>query len=616
MMPRKRFAAGALALALAASAAASAGAQQVSSPDAAAQDAESAKELERKALALLETAVAEAQGLKLVENRVRVQTAAAGLLWPRDEKAARALIALATEGVRSLLVGGDPADPQAQEKFQIVWQLRNEMLHAVAQHDPKLALEFLRATRQPPAPQNFGGPKQPDQELTLEADLAARVAAQDPKEAARIIEEGLRRGVTPNLTHALSQLWRKDPSEASRLATAAIARLRPDDLAGNYDMANATAQLLSATAAPEPAPSPNGGAARTAVANSTGSEQITVDAETRRALLEVAASAALGSSPDRVGMLHGLLSALRPLAPEVERYLPGRAAALRRRLSEFERTQDPRSRAWAKYQHLFQQQATVDALLEAAAQAPPEIRDDLYVNTAWRLHGEDQDRARQVAEKISNPQQRAQLLQEFERQGPWRAADKGDFDSARQLIASLPTPEQRASALVRLANSAAGRDQKKMAREFLQDARGQFPPLAQNGGQFGVQLEIASAYAALDPEEAFAIIEASINQLNELIAAAAIVDGFTFSAFREGELTAQGGHVWSDLIRRCGAGLGALAARDFARAGAAARKFERADARVMAELQLAQAVLNNIAPGSSGGGIVILPTSNRRVRMD
>jgi hypothetical protein len=617
-MSIKRFAALALALALSTSAA---WARQASpsTPSAltGADAAEAAKALEAKALALLETAVADAEGLRLVENRVRVQASAAGLLWPRDEKAARALFAQAADGVRSLLVPPDPSDPRAHERFQIVWQLRNEMLQAVAQHDPKLALEFLRATRQQPFEQQHyrggfnRGYKQPDQELALEADLATRVAANDPKEAARIIEEGMRRGLTSNLVNALTQLSQKDPETASRLAAAAIARLRPDDLLNSHDAANVASQLLSMTGVPDPTPTPaaggRAGAARTPAVNRVVQQRIVVDAEARRSLFETVASALTGSTPDRSGMLQGLLYSLQPLMPEFERLLPARAAALRRRVAEFERTQDPRGRAWREHQHLFRGDMTSDALLEAAAKAPPEIRDDLYSNAAWGLQAEDPERARQAAEKVSDPHRRAQLLQELERQRPWRAAEKGDFELARQLVANLPDADQKAAALVNLARHAAGRDQKKLAREFLEEARALFPPLTQNGQQFGMQLDIAGVYASLDPEESFAIIESQIVRLNELMTAAALVDGFTFNAFREGELSAHNGHIWPEFIRRCAAGLAALAARDFDRATAAARKFERTDARVIAELQLAQHVLSNNLPVNGFGGARVAP---------
>ncbi|HZI20255.1 MAG TPA: hypothetical protein VEY09_16860 [Pyrinomonadaceae bacterium] len=619
-MVNERFASGAVALALLPAlllAAVPAGARQpYHSPPEFAASAQGAAEgtrggaeaeLERKALALLEEVVEQAQGLRLGENRARVQATASALLWPRDEAAARAMFASAAEGVRALLLTADPADPQAYERSQALWHLRNEMLQAVVDRDPRLALEFLRSTRQPPPPRHADGPRLHDQELALETELAARIAARDPREAARLIEEGLGRGLTPQLVGALQQLAQKDSAAASRLAAAAVTRLSPEDLLAGFNAANFAAQLVAATTPPEPAPSPAHAAAgleeRKGRRPLPVGERVVIDAASRRALLETLAATALRPSSDRSGALQNVLDSLRGVLPELERYAPARAADVRRRLAEFDRMQEPRPRAWREHQHLFQPEVAPAAVLEAAEKAPPEIRDDLYRNAAWRLHAKDFERAVAAAEKISDPQQRAQLIREFERQRPLGAAERGEFGLARQFIAALTAPDQRASALVALSRAAAGRGLKREAVEALAEARAQLGHRPQNGNQLNALLEVAGAYVALDPAEAFAIVESAVGHLNELIAAAAVVDGFTVTGFREGELSPHGWQAWPEFIRRCAQTLAALAASDFDRASDAARRFERTDARVIAGLQLAQALLDE-SVRRRGGGVV------------
>ena len=67
--------------------------------------------LEKKAAALLEQVVSEAQGLKLPENRVRVQITAGDMLWDRDQARARGLFGDAEAGgdVRPGVVAGAQA---------------------------------------------------------------------------------------------------------------------------------------------------------------------------------------------------------------------------------------------------------------------------------------------------------------------------------------------------------------------------------------------------------------------------------------------------------------------------------------------------------------------------
>src|ERR1700687_2224241 len=77
-----------------------AAAQEATSPAATAQQTpdpqqqqEEKLKLESKAAALLEQVITEAQGLKLPENRIRVQIAAGDLLWDKSAPRARGLFA-------------------------------------------------------------------------------------------------------------------------------------------------------------------------------------------------------------------------------------------------------------------------------------------------------------------------------------------------------------------------------------------------------------------------------------------------------------------------------------------------------------------------------------------
>src|SRR5260370_15338466 len=67
------------------------------SPDPQQQQEEKAK-LERKANALLEQVIAEAQSLKLPENRIRVQIAAGDMLWEHNATRARGVFVDAGPG--------------------------------------------------------------------------------------------------------------------------------------------------------------------------------------------------------------------------------------------------------------------------------------------------------------------------------------------------------------------------------------------------------------------------------------------------------------------------------------------------------------------------------------
>src|SRR5437870_616846 len=110
---------------------AAAQAQNADMTSASRAEGEKRAELEKKAVALLREAVSDAQGLKLVENRVRPQTAAAGLLWARDEQRARALFKGAAEAVVAYGASLDAEDPQFYNAAQSISQMRMELVQAV-----------------------------------------------------------------------------------------------------------------------------------------------------------------------------------------------------------------------------------------------------------------------------------------------------------------------------------------------------------------------------------------------------------------------------------------------------------------------------------------------------
>lgn len=565
-------------------------------------------ELERKALALLKEAVEASAESKLAENRVFAQVTAARLLWPRDAEAGRAAFKAAADGVAALGAGVDPEDPQFYNAAQMVMQLRGELVQIAAPHDAKLALEFLRATR-PPYAEVLAAAGYGQQEQSIELGLAVRIAAQEPRRALEMVEESLSRGVTAGMPGVLNELRPKAPEAVAKLAADLIRRLRAEELSNSYEASAAANQLLQLT---RPAPNPPANAAgqaapvvvtgRGAVVVSSapataGEVTPLLDEQTRRELVEKILAALAVTAPNQPGA-YNLFQALQTLLPEVERYAPGRAAALRRRADELERGFNPQGRLLRPYEALMQT-GTVDALLEAAPKAPAEVRDQLYANAAWKAfnEGKDPERARRILESISNPQQRAQTRRGMEQQTQWQAAQAGGYAEARQMAARLPVVEDRVNMLLQIAGAAAGSNDAQTARLLLEDARVVVESQTRGQQQFNYRLQMAGAYARFDAGAAFDLVEFSIGRLDELMDAAVVLDGFGQESFKEGELRpqAQGGHIWHDLINRCAQTLAVLAVSDFDRAGAAAGKFRRADARTVAQLMLASMILNTHA---------------------
>jgi hypothetical protein len=588
----------ALLLAVALSANAIVAQQPAAAPPAAKADEPTAEalELEGKALALLNEVIGETPSLKLVENRIRLQAMAAELLWPRNQERAREIFNAAATDLVAVTSSIETDDPQYYNLTNAAAQLRQRMLTSIAQFDPKLALEFLRSTRTspPPAPPNANF-RQPDQELMLEAQLAQQIAARDPQQALRLAEEILSRGLSANLLPLLDQLRTRDPEGAARLVAGMVKKLRTANFATDYEAVNIANFLLLSTRAPDGA---NASAQTTVSATTTAANQpvprrLTLDEPARRELVNSLVNAAVNASNNggrRMNNTGALLSTVRQLMPEVERYSPAQAAGVRRRLENLDGRVETGNRG--ELRQLIET-GTADALVEAATKATPDMRQQLYRTAAWKAFNDGNvERARQIINtNVEGTRQREQFLRELDQQLFWRAASEGNIEGAQALLARVKSTDERVGMLIQLGRAVAAKGNQKGALGFLDEAWTLNEARARGQAQFSMSLQLAHAYAPLAPARAFETIEASITHLNELVAAAAVIEGFGQEAFAQDELKAQEGYLWNALATQCGEALGALALTDFEHARAAADRFQRAELRLPARLAVVRGIL-------------------------
>jgi len=149
--------------------------------------------------------------------------------------------------------------------------------------------------------------------------------------------------------------------------------------------------------------------------------------------------------------------------------------------------------------------------------------------------------------------------------------------------------------LISLASSLIGKGDKQGALDLLNEARGYLPSPPQNSAQMHAYVQLASSYAAVDLDQSFAIMQPLVAKANELIAAAVVLDGFENRYLKEGEWMTPGPSTLANYINNLDQGFAYLAHRDFDRALALADQLERPELRLMAQLQIAQAVLNSHA---------------------
>jgi siroheme synthase (precorrin-2 oxidase/ferrochelatase) len=520
--------------------------------------------IEKKVNDLVDSLSEQVGNLHTPINRIRFECAIADLIWNRDEKRARAAYKSATQEIIARIADIDLSDPQVNQELNWLNQLRQEIVNQIADHDPEFALTFLRDTR-------FKTPDDPryqqsDTEASLELQLAQRLAASDPARALSLARSSLNRGQWWNLTPLLMQLQRKDPKSALTLYQAIVTHVK-DDVERNQQSATSAWSLLSSFQPPQ------------------------ADADTYRDLMTALVNATLNISPGSQSSWN-FLNQLNATLPQIEKYAPERLVAVRQWIESVDRLADPNQRMYQEMSRIAQK-GSVEDMLAAAPRYPKEFQISLYQQAAWKaFQGGDAARARQIVNDfVTDPVQRRQMLDQFENQSLYTAVNQNKPDSARQLVNSIKNIAQRVQMASRLATQMAAKGDKKGALDLLDELRSSLASLPNNSSLMFSKILLARSYAPLDLDQSFSLIQPILAKSNELVTAAAVLDGFEQRYLRDGEWTSEGGGNLGNLIVNLQQTLATLSHLDFDRARALADQFDRPEIRLMTQLQIAQSVL-------------------------
>ncbi|HST24141.1 MAG TPA: hypothetical protein VLR90_23770 [Blastocatellia bacterium] len=564
------------------------------------------EELEKKALVLLDGIIKEAQSLKLPENRIYIQASAADLLWPHDEKRARALFKEVINSFVEIVRKADykPQRPtdlslayairsynNSPDPEMLAWmriQLRQELLQLLMRHDAKWGREFLRASRQS-ANTIAVNTEVMNFEFMIDMQFASHLAESEPKQALEIAQEGFDKafsmGQQESLFTILQQLQLKDTEAAAKMAGDLMKKFRSENLASNVFMFSAALRFLDVVtqqhkedSTQEQTPSKN--------------ERPLLDEQSLRDLAEMLASAALTKTKDSLDDDMGL-EMMQLLIPHVEKYAPSRVAALRAKIKEFTKPLNPQEQALSELSSKGED-ATAEDFLRMAAKMPAEEQGAFYGRAARRaIEKGDLERARQIVnEHIADTEQRKNYLEEIDRHTLMNAVREGKLEAARQALAQIESPEERAIILSQLAASAAAKGDKKIALQLIDEVRSLVGNQPENATQFIAQVQLAGTAASIDAVQSFEILEGMIDQLNAIVAASAVLDGFeNRQQFREGEMTLRGQGVINGLFQYWSNDLQLLARTDFDRAREATERFQRSEMRLMVRLSITGGVL-------------------------
>ena len=452
-------------------------------------------ERQANAYRLLDQIIDEAQSLRLPENRVRVQTQAADLLWDSNPGRARSLFSMAAESVaemgRQQQSNNNDRRGGPQNADRRAFQLRQELVLAAARHDAQLAYQLLAITKPaalPAPPADVRGPRpQFSPEDNLEQTLLGQIAARDPKLAAQNAEQMMDKGQFPrSLTEVLNHLFMQDQDAGAKLAEKTAKKLQTANLLTDPQAASLAQQLL--IRGPRPAE-------KYAAVKVTGQAMLPVlDQASYTDLLGSVIDMALKAAPStptqnnnqrpqvqraRPGIVSGvgpgtsnvvvsannnaqseqnaairLLAGLQATLPLIDQYAPTKAAAVRQRLSEAGLgTNSPFNVSQAMSVLQGNPNPTADALVQAAAVAPPQMQPRLYQQAAYKALDEgNPDRARQIATEHLQAGARDSVMQRIDFKELALKGEGARIEEVRQTIARLPSENDKLNMLIQLAN--------------------------------------------------------------------------------------------------------------------------------------------------------------------
>ena len=481
--------------------------------------------LRSNATSLLRSLAQSGNEIESVADRVRVLGEIGDGLWAIDQDDARAVLLRSFQEIDKLSssTGQDRERVANQIRF-----LRRTVLSRIARHDPALANQLIQNLPKEPVTADqkhmqMQGVPNPNGEALLE--IADNLLASDPKRAVALAGYALQDGLSQRLRLFLIELRSKDPAAADSLVEAALRQASTQHPAPLFDV-----MLLWDYVYQPPDFYLNG-----VVWDREGVvRRYPSSPALKRAVLTFAVTAvmenlqqlgmAADSDPDRrfaSTLTASLYSVIQQLLPSMQVDFPQGAIDL----------QQARSRVAQELQSIGQAlpqrpevtsdtdsaTSVIDSLLEKAGEAAQgEARDSLYLEASLRLLQLGKyERAKEVAAKIDNLDQRAMLLEPLNFDWANKLIEKGNFNEASSIGYQLKRAELRIGTFAAIATSLIEKSKSQEALEALTEIRNAASKAEPTIEVSAATLRVASALAKSEPVRASEFVTLAIQIANK-----------------------------------------------------------------------------------------------------
>jgi hypothetical protein len=287
--------------------------------------------------------------------------------------------------------------------------------------------------------------------------------------------------------------------------------------------------------------------------------------------------------------------AIASTMPLITKYSPTAAQMIRRRLNAQQlQTLDTYSDV-GNYDPEHDTKTPDEIVADAEKLTVPTARDSRFADAAHKaLEKDELEKATEIADKIKDKTSYAYIFEELKTTAPIIKARHGDVAEVRKMLATVKNDDEKATTLTELVIALAKKGDKEAAEKLMDEANQFLPARLKRKPNLETTLKIGAAYAFVQPAKGFSLIENSIAQMNDLIAAGLMIDEFYDYETMDSD------EVLFDTMERQGvlhtvnsvATIKNLAAVDFDRTVGLADRFARPEIRTFVRLKIAEALLD------------------------
>lgn len=562
-------------------------------------------ELKQNALKLLSAVASETRQLNLPENRVRMQTIIADLLWEHDETAARAVFQETLTELQNLFANLNP--PEGEDvtsaersrhygKRYKLAELRKDYVLTLTPRDSTAALAAL-STLKTGLLEEYDPLRSED----LEMQVAAAIAKKDAGKAYAVAKEQINKeGVTPQLIETLKDLHTKNPELAAKLGRDILAKTKNSKIRVPISADNKEGETTENTSSAQTTEidfwrisgliSTLSGINRLAARDKKKKHIPVLTEAEMRELVEQTANAYLTAR-------NPIQLSITSVMPEITYYAPALAQRIRQKLgAEASQQLDKTNEINAYY--ITRKEKSVEELVAEAERVKPEMRDSRFADAAYRaLEEGEPEKAQAAAARIKDKNAFRYVFEQIKIALPLAKAERGEIAEVRKIIGTMKTNQEKITLQTELARSLAAKGDKETAKNLVDEAVQMMPPHIRKMPDLESAARITVAYSFVAPELAFPIAENGVWRMNEYINA-----GFLLSDFFDHDSVASDEWFFQAINQKALVNmpdaaelLNNLGRADLERTVSLADKFERRDIRLYVRLRIAQALLDSKA---------------------